>query len=265
MRAGDTAVDRFAAKRLETAVGPARRDGDLRMELARPGIYGQRAKWAFRCHGHVDRDGRGVRQRARRKRECIVMLAVEKRDHAGRGRHIHLADVGQRHGEHCDILKVLGRRGKGDGRSSRFHHFARIGDEAHRFLGAYPRAARLAPSGRIEQADIHADPPAFLDGEGDHVPPFVGQRSDVSAMVAIGVDIADQRLADADVLHRLKVAGYSLPRDIVGQPVPVGGGTGALGRVFPHPRQPVRGGRRRYGNVHLGGGNGQVLRAARTG
>ncbi len=117
----------------------------------------------------------------------------------------------RRESQHGDVLERLARRNQLFGKAQRAFDAPLGADHvAHGLVGFDPGPAGLAPTGAVEEPDIHAEPAALADGVLDHAPPFFGQGFHGAMLDFIEVDVADKGLADADALHGLEVLGDAL-------------------------------------------------------
>ena len=133
-------------------------------------------------------------------------------------------------------LEALLGRGQFRGKLLRaFHRRFRLHDVAHRLVRGHPWSAGLAPTGRIEHADLDADARGFADGVLDEFPPLRGKRLGIGirGRAALAADDADEGPTDADAFHRLKILGDALLADVAVHPIPITtrpGGCGRLGK-----------------------------------
>ena len=111
-----------------------------------------------------------------------------------------------------------------------YERFA-LNDIAHRFFVGDPRAARLAPAGRIE--DTHFDAffrRRFERGVNDF-PPFVGEEPDRTGRDIVLPDVADIGAVDSDGLHGANVFRDAFARRVAREPVPVCAGAHLADRI----------------------------------
>src|SRR5690606_22703673 len=109
----------------------------------------------------------------------------------------------------------------------------------HRLRGFDPEPSGLAPSRRVEEADLDAAPPGLPDGPLQGLPPGLAHEGHIAhrrvGYAPAVVDVPDVGAPDADPRHGLQVAGDSLGADVVVDPVPVAAGAGVGGRVEKIP------------------------------
>ena len=156
--------------------------------------------------GQVDRQRPGRRKYDRGSRIAIGQVSYpgHLRLRHDSGGHLYPGVFRRRIGDHLDILKQfvrlgqlryqpLGSRNVGFGRSQ----------VTHRLFGFDPRAARLAPAGRIENTDIDTQFPGGLQRRVQDIPPLVGKDFNRPVGNTAILDIADERTVDSRFFHRL--------------------------------------------------------------
>ena len=183
--------------------------------------------------GQVDRQRPGRRKYDRGSRIAIGQVSYpgHLRLRHDSGGHLYPGVFRRRIGDHLDILKQfvrlgqlryqpLGSRNVGFGRSQ----------VTHRLFGFDPRAARLAPAGRIENTDIDTQFPGGLQRRVQDIPPLVGKDFNRPVGNTAILDIADERTVDSRFFHRLQVLYHSFLAEVVRHPVPIDAGLDRVGR-----------------------------------
>ena len=191
----------------------------------------------FQVHREGFLGGNIFRKRAGRVELAVTQLrGVFSRRRAMHARRVRGDGVGVRlrrgKREHRDVLKLRVRRHELARKILRASDVRfRNGNVAHRLVGPHPRPAGLAPAGAVEHPDVDADAPALADGVVNQLPPLLGKDFGGAAIFIIHVHVTDERLAEAELLHRFEVARDACLGNIVADPIPVAPGLGGFGRV----------------------------------
>ena len=121
-------------------------------------------------------------------------------------------------------------------------HF-RSHEYLHGLLRLDPRTAALAPTGTVEQSQLHAFLRGSLEGGADSLPPFVAHKPHFAQRMVVvpprtGTYVAQKSEVHPGLFHGPDVLSRTLRRDVVAHPVPISA-KGDGGRITENLRKGV--------------------------
>ena len=133
------------------------------------------------------------------------------------------------------------------------------GKISHRLVWLDPRAARLAPPGRVEDTDLDVEFRGGLERRVEDLPPLVAHHKDVAfGIEPVLSDVADEGAVYAGAFHGVQVTHDTLLGYVARDPIPIYSGLYRFGRRGEVACQLLgRGAGTSYGHCRREGGCGE--------